>query len=230
MSETRGTVKAWAKSVFESGITKAFVTDANWNDICDRAQRQICADTQCRRETFTVVSVADQAEYAWPDRLLEAREVWWKDFGTQLAEYSEDEMIECFGNWRGAASGTPARYVWNGIEATGRLTLHPAPGVDGTKILVRGYSVPANLANDAATIELRAPYDELLVWKMVMMACELNTDDPDVLRKLAYYEGRYGEKARELKARNHWPYERRVIKGEARREPERGWPTFQVNI
>lgn len=174
------------------------------------------------------MSVADQAAYSWPDRLLSVREVWWDDYGTQLVEYSEDEMTECFGNWHNAASGTPARYVWGGGEASGTFTLHPAPGADNINILVRGFSVPANLANDNATIEMNAPYDELLVWKMVMIACEHNTDDPDVLRKLAFYEGRYAEKARELKARNHWPYERRVIKGESRRSPERGWPTFPV--
>lgn len=204
---SRATLISRAQDVLEEGVG-SHLDSAKWIALANQAHKFVAKDVNGYWDSSTILSVDGLGVISLPYECLNILEVTYD--GKRLTYASNDEL-SAFGNgWRDV-EGTPLYYYVTGVGQS--LVLYPKPDADNKEIKIYGTHIPVDFTGDSDTVRIPAPYDELVVNRLVIFAAKANLSDPTVLQKMAIAESEYNRMSRELRARTVWPGERRAIKG-----------------
>lgn len=147
--------------------------------------------------------------------------------GLTIDPLAEDDLTSSNWRWREQAGGTPRNYYIDGIAPSAKIVLYPKPSTIGSAIEIFGRVRPAPMSldtgNDTEKFDITSPFDWLVVWKAVQLACGQAMSDPlAAITKMQYAERQYLMNLDKYKGMNAWPDGRSLVKASA--PGGGGWP------
>jgi len=147
--------------------------------------------------------------------------------GQTIDPMADDDLTASNQKWRDQAGGTPRYYYIEGLTPSARIVLYPKPSAVGDTIEVFGRVRPAPLplatTSDTRLLEISSPFDMLVVWKAVQLACGQAMSDPlAAVTKMQLAERQYLMNLDKFKGLSAWPDGRSLVKASSPRRD--GWP------
>lgn len=198
MSLTRADILTRAKDVLDDSGDQ-LLSDAKCYRAFNEAQRQWAKDTLCLSTQLSLNVVAGTGGYALSaisSRVFELVRVryretissWWRDLSrVNLSDLTADYTDT-------NRTGIPTRYA---LSDNATLTLWPIPSLTTAGgVSIDAVMIPADLsesADDTTPLSFPDTHREGLLWGLVRELCVRGANDPTLLARLEYAQGRYDE-------------------------------------
>jgi len=147
--------------------------------------------------------------------------------GQTIDPMADDDLTASNQKWRDQSAGTPRYYYVEGITPSASIVLYPKPSGVGETIEVFGRirprPLPLAISSDTQYMEISSPFDMLVVWKAVQLACGQAMSDPmAAVTKMQLAERQYLMNLDKFKGLSAWPDGRSLVKASSPRRD--GWP------
>lgn len=175
----------------------------DWAFLINRAYEFFSWDAEFFVGVETITSVAGQSEYTTIGSYKAFLDI--TVAGAPVLRSTEAFERNLRADWRTQPPGTPQRWVLSNFT---KLTLVPAPALNGQPILVRGIALPPALTLENDVPVAPALYHESIALRAAILHGELYAQG-EAMNRLALYTDGYNKSVAQCRQALNTGYERR---------------------